>query len=217
MFERLPRSRQDRGRRGGRQLECGVRRAARGRFLTFRHLSACRRARRRRVDGPRGDGVEGSNTSKNSSMRSTGVKRQSSCLRVGMAKSVRSNERRLVSALDGIAAGTRSRRAAPCDQCARPRARRCRRAARRSDARTAFGVVVHDHRAVLDVLARIDEIDAEHVEVTMLSPRAPWRIPNRTSKSRTATSWAPGMRARSAGSTTRSIVRCSMCSPGSTK
>ena len=43
---------------------------------------------------------------------------------------------------------------------------------------------------------------------TSCSPRAPWRIPNRTSKSRTATSWAPGMRARSAGSTTRSCSTC---------
>ena len=36
-------------------------------------------------------------------------------------------------------------------------------------ARTAFGVVVHDHCAVFDVLARIDEIDAEHIEVAMLT------------------------------------------------
>ena len=47
----------------------------------------------------------GSNTSKNSLRRSTGVNRQSSCLRVGTGNVSTSNERGAVSALDGMAAG----------------------------------------------------------------------------------------------------------------
>ena len=33
----------------------------------------------------------------------------------------------------------------------------------------AFGFVVHDHRTMFDMLARIDEVNAEHVELAMLA------------------------------------------------
>ena len=50
--------------------------------------------------------LDGSKLSKNSEIRSTGVYRQSSCLRVGIAKSCTLKERTDLSALEGIAAGT---------------------------------------------------------------------------------------------------------------